>query len=153
MSTPLQTKMFSLARADATLQGYLLGANGTFRWLPIQLQKGYIAQGSVVVVRQISSILPYSLSGPMSLDWVMMQLDCYDLNSLRAQALANYLILSWFPASNFAVDNQFTSPPTAAPPAMNVKLSQRNSLASVEAQPQTAYVETLTYRVCNNVNT
>lgn len=151
MTTPLQVKMFTLARADATLQGYLLGANNTMRWFPLQLPKGYVYQGSCVVVRQISSILPYVMTGPMSMDWVMMQLDCIDLDSLTAQALANYLVLGWLPNNNFMVNNQFASPPTVPPPAMNIKLSQRSSLL-YEVQPQPAWVETLTVRIANNVN-
>lgn len=151
MTTPLQVKMFKLARADATLQDYLLGANNTMRWFPLQLPKGYVYQGSCVVVRQISSILPYAMTGPMSMDWVMMQFDCIDLDSLTAQALANYLVLGWLPSNNFMVNNQFTSPPTVPPPAMNIKLSQRSSLL-YEVQPQPAWVETLTVRIANNVN-
>ena len=152
MTTPLQVKMFTLARADTTLQGYLLGANNTFRWFPLQLPKGYINQGSCVVVRQISDVLPYTQSGPIQIDSVMMQVDCYDLDSLTAQALATYLTLGFFPNSNFTVDNQFTSPPTPAPPAPNFKLSQRSSLEPM-VQPQTAWVESMTWRILNNLNT
>lgn len=149
--TPLVDKMIILARADATLQGYLLGSNNTFRMFPIQLQKGYINQGSCVVVRQIADVLPYCQSGPLSLDGVQMQIDCYDLNQITAQQLANYLVLGFFPRSNFTVDNQFQSPPTPAPPAPNFKLGQHSSLIPL-VQPQTAWVETLTYRIFNNVN-
>jgi hypothetical protein len=144
--------MFKLASADATLQGYLLGANNTFRWFPIQLEKGYIYQGSCVTVRQISDVLPYTQSGPLSLDGVMMQIDCYDLDSLRAQALADYLTLGFFPTANFTVDNQFQSPPIPAPPAPNFKLSQRSGL-EYQVQPKPAWVETMTFRIFNNVNT
>lgn len=152
MTTPLQVKMFTLARADTTLQGFLLGSNNTFRWFPVQLPKGYVYQGSAVVVRQISDVLPYALTGPVSLDQVQMQIECHDLDSLRAQALANYLVLGFFPNANFAVDNQFQSPPQVAPPAMNIKLSQQNSL-NFQVQPVPAWVEILTYRITNNVNT
>jgi hypothetical protein len=151
MGTPLQVKMFTLARADATLQGYLLGDNNTFRWFPLQLQKGYINQGSCVVVRQMSDVLPFCLTGPLNLDGVLMQIDCYDLDSLRAQALAEYLVLNYFPTANFAVDNQFQDPPQSAPPAQNIKLGQRSDL-SPQVQPQVAWVESLTYRLTNNVN-
>lgn len=144
--------MFTLARADATLQGYLLGTNNTFRWFPLQLPKGYINQGSCVVVRQISNVLPYTQTGPIQIDGVMMQIDCYDLDSIRAQSLATYLVLGFFPAANFTLDNQFQSPPIAAPPAPNFKLSQRSSLEP-QVQPQTAWVESLTYRIFNNLNT
>ena len=152
MSTNLYDKMFFLARADATLQGYLLGSNSTFRWFPVQLPKGYIYQGSCVVVRQISSVLDYAQTGPINLELVQMQIDCYDLDSRVAYALANYLVLNYFPGSNFALANQFTSPPSAAPPAANFKLSQR-SLLDYQVQPQAAWVESLTFRLTNNVNT
>lgn len=151
MGTPLGTKMFTLARADTTLQSYLLGANNTFRMFPVQLQKGYIYQGACIVYRQISDVLPYAQSGPVSLDGVQMQIDCYDLDSIVAQNLAAYLVSDFFPNANFAVDNQFTSPPTAAPPAANFKLGQR-SLIDFEVQPQPAWVESLTYRITNNIN-
>ena len=150
--TPLQVKMFSLARQDATLQGYLLGSNGTFRWFPVQLPKGYIYQGSCVVVRQISDVLPYVQQGPIQLDGVMMQLDCRDLDSLRAQALATYLVTQWFPSVSFASDAQFLSPPQTPPSCPNFKLSQRGVI-DYEAQPETPWVETLTYRITNNLNT
>ena len=151
MTTPLQVKMFKLAGADATLQGYLLGANNTLRWFPVQLPKGYIYQGACVVVRQISSIVEYTQSGPLCLEGVQMQVDCRSLDSLQAQALAQYLFVSFFPNSNFTVDNQFQSPPIPAPPAPNFRLSQRSSL-DYEVQPQAASVESLTYRLWNNVN-
>jgi len=148
---PLDVKLFTLARADATLQGYLLGANNTFRWFPTQLEKGYIYQGSCVVYRQISDVVDYAQSGPVSLDGVQMQFECHDLDSQVARALARYLVYGFFPNANCTVDNQFTSPPSPAPPAPNFKLSQQNSL-NFEVQPKPAWVEILTMRITNNVN-
>ena len=152
MSTPLQVKMFKLAGADATLQGYLLGANNTLRWFPVQLPKGYIYQGACVVVRQISSAPMFAQAGMIGLEPVMMQLDCYDLDSLTAQALAAYLTNIWFPSVSFASDAQFLSPPQTPPNFPNYKLSQRSSL-DYQVQPQPAWVETLTMRIWNNVAT
>jgi hypothetical protein len=150
--TPLQIKMFQLARADTTLQGYLLGSNNTFRWFPLQLEKGYIYQGACVVVRQISSTVEYTQSGPICLEGVQMQVECRSLDSLQAQALAQYLFVSFFPTANFTVDNQFQSPPTPAPPAPNFRLSQQ-SMLDYAVQPKPAWAEILTYRLWNNVNT
>ena len=143
--------MFMLARADTTLQSLLLGANNTFRWFPVQLPKGYIYQGSCVVVRQISSTVEYTQAGPICLEGVQMQVECRDLDSLAAQALAQYLFVSFFPSANFTVDNQFTSPPTSAPPAPNFRLSQ-HSMIDYQVQPVPAWAEILTYRLWNNVN-
>jgi hypothetical protein len=146
----LAVKMFTLARADATLQGFLMGPQ-TFRWFPTQLVKGAIYQGSCVVYRQISDVIQYAQSGPINLDGVMMQIECHDRDSQVAQALARYLVYGFFPSANFTVDNQFTSPPSVAPPAPNFKLSQQNGL-NFEVQPQAAWVEILTMRLTNNVN-
>ena len=132
--------MFAAASADTTLQGYLLGANNTLRWFPVQLEKGYIYQGSCVVTRQISSVLPYVQSGPLAMEGVMMQIECHDLDSLVAQALANYLVSVWFPSTPF----NFAQ-------AANIKLSQHSSL-NFQVQPKPAWVEILTYRIQNDIN-
>jgi hypothetical protein len=144
-TTPLQVKMLTAAKLDATLQSYLGGSNGIFRWFPVQLPKGYIYQGACIVSRQISDVLPYCQSGPLSLDGVMMQIECRDLDSLVAAALANYLITQWFPSVSF------TSGATPAQ-AANFKLSQHQSI-DFDVQPDSPWVETLTYRIYNNVNT
>jgi hypothetical protein len=148
---PILQKIRMLASVDATLQGYLLGENNTFRWFDTQLPKGYVAQGTCVTVQQISDVMMYSQSGPLSLDWVRVQVNCWDMNSVVAKNLAAYLVLGFFPGANFTVQNQFTSPPTSAPPAPNFKLSQRGVL-DFSVQPAAAWVETLDFRVGNNVN-
>lgn len=148
---PLLQKMRILAGADPVLQGYLLGSNGTLRWFDTNLPKGYVAQGTCVTVQQISDVMQYCQQGPLSLDWVRVQVNCWDMNSVVAKNLATYLVLGFFPSANFTVDNQFTSPPTAAPPAPNFKLSQRGAL-DFSVQPAAAWVETLDFRVGNNVN-
>lgn len=152
MSTPLLVKMLTLARADATLQGYLLGSNGTFRWFPLQLPKGYIQQGTCVTLRQISTVSHYVQEGPLSLEEVMMQIDIRDFDQMTAQALASYLNNSWFPSVSFLSDAQFLSPPGVPPNFPNFQLSQRSGL-DYEIQPQSPWVETLTYRIFNNTNT
>lgn len=152
MSIPLQVKMFSLARADTVLQGYLLGSNNTFRWFPLQLPKGYIYQGSAVTVRQISTVTEYVQNGPINLEGAQVQIDCRDLDSLKAQALASYLVTRWFPSVCFVTNQQFTSPPTVPGQFPNFRLSQRSDL-DYTVQPQPAWVETLTYRIWNNLNT
>ena len=152
MSTPLQVKMFQLAGRDATLQSYLLGENSTLRWFPVQLPKGYIYQGSCVRVRQVSSAPMYAQQGMIALEPVMMDIDCLDLDSLRAQALAAYLVTQWFPSVSFASDKQFLSPPQTPPNFPNYKLSQRSTL-DFQVQPQPAWCETLTYRIFNDVTT
>jgi hypothetical protein len=148
---PLLQKLRTLATADTTLQGYLLGGNGTFRWFDTQLPKGYVGQGTCVTVQQISDVLQYAQSGPINLDMVRVQVNVWDMDSVTAKNLANYLTLGFFPAANCAVNNQFTSPPSGAPPAANFKLSQRGVL-DFSVQPTAAWVETLDFRVTNNVN-
>ena len=137
--TPLQVKMFTAAKVDTVLQGYLQQSEA-FCWFPVQLPKGFIYRSSCVVTRQISSVLPYVQSGPLALDGVMMQIECRDLNSLTAQALANYLVTTFFPSTAFNHGQK-----------ANFKLSQRSSL-DYEVQPQPAWVEILTYRIFNDVN-
>lgn len=148
----LLTKMRLLAMADPAMSAVLYNpSNNTFRWMDTQLWQGYINQGTCVRVRQISDVLPYCQTGPLSLDLVMVQVDVGDLDSAKAKKFAEYLIFNFFPNANFAVGNQFTSPPTAPPPAMNIKLGQRSS-QDFAVQPTPPWVETLTYRVANNVN-
>jgi hypothetical protein len=139
--TPLQAKLFNAAKVDTTLQGYLQ-QSAVFCWFPIQLPKGFVYRSSCVVTRQVSDVLPYVQSGPLALDGVMMQIECRDLDSLVAQALANYLVTVWFPSNGFATGGA----------AANFKLSQQARL-DYEVQPQPAWVEILTYRIFNNVNT
>lgn len=143
--------MFLLASADATLQAYLLGKNGTFRWFPVTLPKGYIYQGPCVRVRQISDAQIYTQQGPLQLDPVMMQLDCIAENSADARGIAAYLVEQWFPSVSFASDAQFLSPPQTPPNFPNYKLSQRSDF-EYEIQPQPAWCETLTMRVWNNLS-
>jgi hypothetical protein len=153
MSTPLLQKMRTLAMSDATLQGYLLsGTNNTFRWFETQLPKGYIYQGACVTVQQISDVLPYHQQGPIALDWVRVQINIWDLDSVEAKAIAAYLIATWFPSVSFASDAQFLSPPQTPPNCPNFKLSQRGVL-DYSVQPEPAWVETLDYRVGNSLLT
>jgi len=81
--------MRTLAQSDATLQAALLGSNGTFRWFDTQLPKGYVGQGTCVTVQQISDVLAYAQSGPISLDWVRVQINIWDVDSVWAKALAS----------------------------------------------------------------
>lgn len=148
---PLLQKLRMLAQMDTTLQGYLLGSNSTFRWFDTQLPKGYVGQGTCVTVQQISDVLSYAQSGPLSLDWVRIQVNVWDMDSIVAKNLANYLVLGFFPGANCTVLNQFTSPPTTAPPAPNFKLSQRGVL-DYSVQPTAAWTEIIDFRVGNNVN-
>lgn len=148
----LLTKMRTLAMADATLQAALYNpTNNTFRWMDTQQWQGYINQGSCVRVRQLGDALPYCQTGPLSLDMVMVQVDVGDLDSPTAKRLAEYLVFKFFPVANFTLDNQFQSPPITAPPAPNFKLGQR-STQDFAVQPTPPWVESLTYRITNNVN-
>ena len=148
---PILQKIRMLALQDATLQSYLLGSNGTFRFFDTQLPKGYVGQGTCVTQQQISDVLDYCQSGPLSLDWVRVQINVWDMDSVVAKQLAAYLVAGFFPAANFTVENQFQSPPTPAPPGPNFKLSQRGVL-DFSVQPQAAWVETLDFRVGNSIN-
>jgi hypothetical protein len=150
--TPLLQKMRTLAMQDATLQGYLLGGNGTFRFFDTQLPQGYIYQGTCVTVQQISDVLMYAQSGPLSLDWVRVQVNVWDLDSVRAKQLAAYLVASWFPSVDFSTESMFLSPPGPPLAAANFKLSQRGVL-DFSVQPTPAWVETIDMRICNNINT
>jgi len=148
---PVQQKLRLLAGADATIQGYLLGSNGTLRWFDTQLPKGYVGQGTCVTVQQISDVLTYVQNGPLNLDLIRIQINVTDMDSVTAKNLANYITLGFLPNANCAVDNQFTSPPTTAPPAANFKLSQRGVL-DYNVQPTAAWTEILDFRITNNVN-
>ena len=150
-ATPLLQKMRVLAQPDAVLQGYLLGANNTFRWFDTQLPKGYINQGACVTVQQISSVLDYVQSGPLALEWVRVQVNIWSFDSVQAKQIANYLQNTWFPSVCFTSDAQFQSPPLPAPAAANFKLSQRGVL-DFSVQPQSAWVESQDWRVANNTN-
>lgn len=149
--TPLLQKMRLLAMADATLQGYLLGTNGTFRWFDAQLPKGYIYQGTCVTVQQVSSVLDYVQSGPLALEWARVQVNIWDMDTVVAKDVANYLQNSWFPRVDCMTDSQFTSPPGPPLQAANFKLSQRGVL-DYSVQPAPAWVETQDWRIANNSN-
>jgi hypothetical protein len=142
--------MRTLAQSDATLQAALLGSNGTFRWFDTQLPKGYVGQGTCVTVQQISDVLAYAQSGPISLDWVRVQINIWDMDSVTAKALASYLVTNWFPAVDFTTDSMFQSPPGPPLAAANFKLSQRGFL-DFDIQPTEAWCEQLEFRVANNI--
>ena len=152
MSTPLFEKMRMLAQQDATLQGYLLGSNGTFRWFDTQLPKGYVGQGTCIAVRQVSDVLDYVQSGPISLDWVRVQINIWDMDSVVAKSLAAYLVAGWFPSVSFASNAQFLSPPQTPPSCPNFKLGGKG-LLDYSVQPVPAWVEILDYRVGNDITT
>lgn len=148
---PLQQKMRTLAGADAVLQGYLLGSNGTFRWFDTQLPKGYINQGACVTVQQVSSSLDYTQQAPLALEWVRVQINIWSMDSVQAKQIANYLQNTWFPSVCFTSNAQFLSPPLPPPAAANFKLSQRGVL-DYSVQPTAAWVETQDWRCANNTN-
>ena len=148
---PLLQKMRTLAQSNAVLQSYLLGSNSTFRWFEVQLPKGYINQGACVTVQQISDVLDYVQSGPIGLDWVRVQINVWSMDTVEAKAIAAYLVGYWFPAVDFVSDSMFLSPPGPALQSPNFKLSQRGVL-DFSVQPQAAWVETLDYRIGNNIN-
>ena len=151
MPIPLLQKMRMLASADATIQSYCLGTNGTFRWFDTQLPKGYVQQGTCVRVRQISSLLYYVQNGPINQDQVQVQIDVLDMSSTTAKALAAYLVSTWFPSVDFTTGSQFLSPPGPPLASPNFKLSQRSGL-DYTVLPEAPYVETLTYRIWNNID-
>jgi hypothetical protein len=103
-------------------------------------------------VQQISDVLAYVQNGPIQLDWVRVQINVWDLDSVRAKALANYLVNGWFPAVDFVTDSMFLSPPGPALQSPNFKLSQRGVL-DYSVQPQPAWVESIDMRIGNNTNT
>jgi hypothetical protein len=143
--------MRMLAMPDPVLQSYLLGSNNTFRWFDSQLPKGYINQGTCVTVMQVSSVLDYYQGGPSALEWVRVQVNIWDMDSVKAKTLANYLQNTWFPSVCFTSAAMFQSPPLPAPSAANFKLSQRGVL-DYSVQPTAAWVETQDWRVANNTN-
>ena len=149
--TPLLEKMRLLAMADPTLQGYLYNAsNNTFRWFDTQLQPGYINQGTCVTVRQVSTVPIYANSGMLATDQPRVQIDVRDLNSNQAKVVAK-AVDDWLQGVSFMTTNQFESPPTTPNQFPNFKLSQRN-WQDFDVRPTPAWVETLEYRVFNNLN-
>jgi len=148
---PLQQKMRTLALQDATLSAALTGGNGTFRWFDTQLPKGYVAQGTCVTVQQISDVLDYVQNGPIQLDWVRVQLNIFDMNSVTAKNIASYLVANWFPAVDFVTDSMFLSPPGPPLQSPNFKLSQRGVI-DYDVQPVEVWREILEYRIGNNIS-
>lgn len=151
MGTPLLQKIRTLAGQDATILSYCQGSKSTLRWFETQIPKGYIYQGTCVTVQQISDVLLYAQAGPLCADQVRVQINIWDLDSVAAKTLADYLVFTWFPSVSFMSDAQFLSPPTTPPNCPNYKLSQRGVL-DYSVQPQPAWVETLDYRIFNNPN-
>jgi hypothetical protein len=149
--TPLLAKMRTLAMADATLAAALTGTNGTFRWFYVQLPKGYIYQGTCVTVMQVSDVQLYTQQAPINLDQVRVQINVFDLDSIQAQQIANY-INSWLATVSFASNAQFLSPPQTPINFPNFKLSQRSGL-DYNVQPQPAWVETTDFRIFNDTTT
>ncbi len=147
---PLLQKMRTLAQQDSILLGFLLGENGTFRWFDTQLPKGYVAQGTCVTVMQVSDVLDYVQNGPISLDWVRVQINIWDMDSVTAKNLAAYLVGNWFPAVDFVTASMFQSPPGPPLQSPNFKLSQRGFL-DFDIQPTQAWCEQLEYRIGNNI--
>jgi hypothetical protein len=151
MSMSVIEKLRMLAITDSTMRGYLYNsANNTFRWFDTQLPQGYINQGTCVCTRQISDVPIYANSGRLATDMPRVQIDVRDLNSVQAKTVAAY-IDTWFGTISCMSENQFDSPPTPPPSCPNFKLNQRSS-QDFNVQPTPAWVETLEYRIYNNLN-
>jgi len=148
---PIQQKLRTLAMQDAGMQSYLLGTNGTFRFFDTQLPKGYVGQGTCVTTEVVSSVLDYVQTGPLALEWVRLQLSVWDMDSVVAKNLANYIQNSWMPRVDCVTDSQFQSPPGPPLSAANFKLSQRGVL-DYSVMPTPAWTEILDFRVANNTN-
>jgi hypothetical protein len=146
---PIQQKLRTLAMQDAGMQSYLLGTNGTFRFFDTQLPKGYVGQGTCVTAQVVSSVLDYVQSGPLALEWVRVQINVWDMDSVVAKNLANYIQNSWMPRVDCQTDSQFQSPPGPPLAAANFKLSQRGVL-DFSVMPTAAWMETQDWRVANN---
>lgn len=147
----LLTKIRLLAMANVVIQGYCLGTNNTFRWFNTQLPKGYVGQGTCVTVQRISSVTDYFQGQPSALEWVRVQINIWDLSSIKAEALSNYLQNTFFPSSCFTSNAQFQSPPLAPPAAANFKLSQWGGL-DPSIQPEVPWLERQDWRLANNTN-
>ena len=142
-----ELKLRTLAASDATLQSYLLGTNGTFRWFDRQLPPKYITEGACVRVLRVST-------GPRSyfqdrisqLSNPMFQIDVLDYDAEEARAVVA-AITTWLTTVDLASGDQFGSPPVTPPQAPSFVENQRAGM-DYQIQPP-AYVETIQVRIFN----
>ena len=147
---PLQQKMRTLAKQDATLAVGFRAETGRSDGL-IRDSRKASSQGTCVAVRQVTAVLAYVQNGPITLDWVRVQINIFDMNSVTAKNFARYLITNWFPAVDFVTDSMFPSPPGPPLQSPNFKLSQRG-VVDYDIQPVEVWREILDYRIGNNIN-
>lgn len=144
-----EVKLRTLASADPTLSG-LLASAGLFRWFDRQLPQGYIQRGACVRLLRVSTLPMYAASGRLAAEQIRVQLDVLDFDAETARGVAA-AIDTWFGTVDLMSAQQFASPPTTPPQFPSFKLNQRAGM-DYQLQPP-AYVETLEYRVFNNLNT
>ena len=149
--TPIIEKMRLLAMQSSALQAYLYNpVNNTFRFFDTQMPPGYINQGTCVTARQISTVPMYAQSGRLATDQPRVQIDVRDLESAKAKTVAA-AVDDWLGTVSFMDSAQFDSPPSTPPSFPNFKLNQRSS-QDFTVQPTPPWVETLEWRIFNNLN-
>lgn len=147
--TPCEDRMLTLAQRDATLQSFLEGPK-IFRWFDRQLLQGQIQLGACLTVLRVSTMPMYAQGGGLATEWIRFQMDCMSLQDPEiARALAA-AVQTWFGTVSFFSAAQFQSPPTTPPSFPNFKIGQRSGTKFELGDP--VYVESLDYRVANNLN-
>jgi len=142
-----EAKLRMLASADPTMIADF--GSGPFRWFQIQAPQGYIAKGSCVRVRRVSSIYLYAQEGITQAEQVRLQFDVLDKSQDRARDLLNDLC-SFIAGVDLMSSAQFTSPPSAPTQFANFLLSQRSGIEyQVEVE---IFSWSADWRIWNNMN-
>lgn len=142
----LITKIRTAAFMQASLRAFFGNDFATFRWFDRQLKQGALAQGTCVVVTNISQVTTQLHPNENPLTFERVQFDCMDNDESTASDAAD-AIVAWLKtgAANFVVNGMFTSPTVNAAGPTNYRLNRRGGLYFRTNRP--VPVETLDYRI------
>ena len=144
-----EVKLYTLAKANATLQADLGTGNG-FRWFDRQIKQGAFGAGKTCVrVRRISTQSGYNQGGQMNLEAIRFQIDVLDTIAETARQVA-IDITNFMAGVDLASNNQFGSPVLGINQAPCFQMSQRSGM-DAELEPE-AYIESMDWRVYNRTD-
>jgi len=148
--TSAEVKLRTLAQSNAALQA-TLGTN-PFRWYNRRLQQNVVAEvapGACVRVTRVTTMRELNQGGIMNLTAIRFQVDCLDLDSETARAVANDVI-DFMGTINLCTNQQFDSPVTSISSNPTRLLNQTARMIPNPSNPNgPVYVESLDFRVWN----
>lgn len=143
MQSP-EVRLRLLAREDPTLQSYLLGDNGIWRWYDRQLAQGAFKLGPCVRVLRVSTVRMYCMDGILAVSQPRFQIDVLDLDPEQCRTIRN-AVIDFLGTVDLNSPDQFNSIPTTPPQFPNFVINQRSGM-DFQLDPP-AYVESIDVRM------